>query len=320
MKKLRYLIYHLRRMDWLVVNPFIKSETAQIQDPIFLLGNQGGGNTFLSRVLRRNKNIVSACGNSNYWTCADEMQKVFELALPPELRLASNITKSDPPYDIYTLPRSWSYGTNALYKKYYLNENDCSVVIKHKFLRVIGKCINRYKLTEKPRFFDKSQVYTLKSRLVQEALREHNPYFILMTREPIVSCYRAASGKAGDMARYNHLTMKQKVIACAEHWNNCMRTIYEDSKCLDNFFMLKFEDLLVDPETKIRDICNYLQLKFDIDMMPKKEHKIPYATKYLDRWWPLRVKVNKQYNVPENYKKIITEICGETAGKLNYKI
>ena len=73
------LAYHMRRLDWLVTNGFINTSTVKLDRPIFLLGNQGGGNTFLSRMIRRNSAVVSVGGGNDYWTSADEMQKVYSI-------------------------------------------------------------------------------------------------------------------------------------------------------------------------------------------------------------------------------------------------
>jgi hypothetical protein len=320
MSKLRLLLYHFKRLDWIFIHPFISSKHVKIEKPIFILGNQGGGNTFLSRILRRNTDVVSVGGNNDNWTSADEMQKVFEFKLPFQYKLSSKYFNTDPVHDLYSVPRSWSYGTNDLFQKYHHTEKDLIKTDAKKFRLVIKKCLKRCANGRSARFIDKSQVYTLKSRLIQETLKDSDPYFIFMTRDPIISCYRAAQGKAGDMARYKHLTMDEKIIACAEHWNNCMRVALDDSKYIENFFQLKFEDLITDPKREVKKVCEFLNLAFDEDMMPQQHHVIPFATRYLDRWWPLRKSVNKKYDVPHKYAKVIADICEHTAIKLDYKI
>ena len=318
MSSLKKLAYHVRRMDWLIFNQFINEKNTIIDRPIFLLGNQGGGNTFLSRIIRRNREVVSCTGNSKYWTGADEMQRVFELSLPKTLRLAGRMTNTDPHHPKYPVPRSWSYGADDLFEKYHLTELDYAQKDALKFRRIIKKCLQRYGADHNHRFFDKSQVYTLKTRYIASLLNDTTVYFVLMTRDPIISVYRAAMGKAGDMARYAHLSETNKITTCAQHWNNCMRTALEDSIHLEKFIHLRFEDLLEDPYKEVAELCNFLEIEFDEDMMPQKHHKIPYATRYLDRWWPLRKGVNKQYSVPPHYRKIIEEICGQTAERLGY--
>jgi hypothetical protein len=310
----------MRRLDWLVTNGFITTSTVKLDRPIFLLGNQGGGNTFLSRMIRRNSAVVSVGGGNDYWTSADEMQKVYSIYLSGDYKLSDKLMNQDPYNSKFPVPRSWSYGTNELYNSYWKTEMDFVPSKSRRFIKVIKKSLARYGREGQARFFDKSQVYTLRTRLIQRTLEGANPKFILMTRDPIISSYRAALGKAGDMARYSHLSLDQKVRFCAEHWNNCMNVCLNDSMHLESFYRLKFEDLIDSPTDQLQRICTFLEIPFELQMLPQENQKIPFATRYMDRWWPIRSDVNKQYGVPLKYSRVISEICGSTAHKLGYQM
>lgn len=292
-----------------------------IDRPIFLLGNQGDGITLISRFLRRHPEVVSCSGNSNYWTGADEMQRAMEYRLPHLLRLSGSLLKTDPEHPMLTMPRSWSYGCDELYEAYQSTENDMLERDRSRFRAVIGECVYRFGRTKTVRFIDKSQIYTLKSRYIQSLLAECEPYFVLITRDPYASCFRAAHGKAGDMARYSSfLSFDKRFDLCIQHWNNCMSTLLKDSAKLKHFKYWRYEDFLSAPETHTKELCEFVGLDYDPDMLPAVEHRIPFGTKYGDRWYPLRPDNNQAYFDKMTMEQFlrVQSVCGETAKKLGY--
>lgn len=316
---LRLGSYHWRRLDWIAFNRLVDAKKVPIRNPIFLLGNQGGGLTFISRILRRNQDVVSCTGNAHYWTGGDEMQRVFGLSLPPSLRTGGRWLGGDPPHPHLTPPRSWSYGVDELVEQYHTTEEDVSPGEREALTWVIGSCLARYAMSSGPRFLDKSQVFTLKTRHLQALLPDTEPNFLLIAREPFGSVYRAASGRAGDMARYDHLSEEQKIVLCAQHWNNCMRTALDDAPYLKRFQVFRFEELVSDISKGARALSDALGLAFDEDMLPQAHHRIPFATRYVERWYPVRT-ANATAPVSASYTKIISDICGETAERLGYAV
>lgn len=315
---LRLGSYHVRRLDWLGLNRFVNAKKVPIRNPIFLLGNQGGGLTFISRILRRNHDVVSCTGNAHYWTGGDEMQRVFAYVLPPTLRTGGRWLGGDPEHPQLTPPRSWSYGVDELVEQYHSTEANASTRERDALSWVIGSCLARYAISPQPRFLDKSQVFTLKTRHLQALLPGTEPNFVLIAREPFGSVYRAATGRAGDMARYHHLSEEEKVILCAQHWNNCMRIALDDAPHLKRFQLFRFEELVTDIGKGARALCEATGLAFDEDMLPQAHHKIPFATRYVERWYPLRTGNVSPPALGERYTKIISGICGETAERLGY--
>jgi hypothetical protein len=171
------------------------------------------------------------------------------------------------------------------------------------------------------RFVDKSQVYTLKSRYIQALLEECDPYFALISRDPYASCFRAAHGKAGDMARYSSfMSFEERFELCIQHWNNCMSSILEDSTKLKNFKHWRYEDFLSEPEKHTKELCEFVGLDYDPNMLPAPEHRIPPGTKYGDRWYPLRPDNNQAYydKMTMGQFRQVQSVCGEIAGKLGY--
>ena len=318
-------LYYWHRNNWMFYLPgwFRELGVEKIDRPVFLLGNQGDGITLISRFLRRHPEVVSVSGNSTYWTGADEMQRAMEYRLPHSLRLSGSLFKTDPNHPMLSMPRSWSYGCDDLYNAYHSTEGALTEKDRKCFKAVIGECVHRFGRTKTVRFVDKSQVYTLKSRYIQSLLADNDPYFVLITRDPYASCFRAANGKAGDMARYaNFLSFEDRFELCLQHWNNCMTTVLEDSLKLKHFKHWKYEDFLSEPEKNTRELCDFIGLTYELNMLPAPEHQIPLGTRYGDRWYPLRPDNNQSY-----FDKMSTEqfrrvefVCGATAGRLGYSL
>ena len=317
MNKVRLLIYYFRRNNWIFDPRFYSSyDLEKIEKPIFLLGNQGDGITFFSRMLRRNKNIVSCSGSSDYWTGADEMQSVYEFVLPKSFRMTSALIRPDFKSSNVEEPRSWSYAMNDLVNNY-INER-VDYYEASKFLHVIAYCTKRFKQKNvSVRFLDKSQSYLLKAISIQKSMHWTNVYFLHITRDPYVTIYRAAIGKAGDLKRSKNLTFDEKLQIATEHWLNKANYILSIQKELKFYYRLKFEDIIANPEKELKKACNFLDLEFNQDMLPQEHHIIPFATKYISRWYPLNKSVN-EYKIPPEIKRRIHDKIHTTSKLLGY--
>ncbi len=316
------IIYLWKRNGWML-NPksyLIDYSNVVIKEPIFLLGNQGDGLTLLSRMLRRNPQVLSPTGNSDYWAGADEMSNVYELILGAEL---SGMRFTASRHEKLTPPRSWSYACDEMFKKYRNTEKDVNKHLERKFKHAIGIAISRYGSDIKePRFVDKSQVYTVKLSFVNKLLEGCNPYYVYITRNPYATIYRAALGRAGDMRRYSKfLSLDERFGICLEHWYNSARSIEEDRRKIRNFMDIKFEELPSFPQTTLKKVCAFVKLKYSDDMIPKADQKMPAGTKFKqEKWYPLREDVNKEYlcEIPKNYINLIYEKCGKYAEQYGY--
>ena len=316
------IIYYLwKRNNWMLD---IRSYTGYFskipfEDPIFLLGNQGDGLTLLSRMLRRNPNVVNVTGNSKYWAGADEMMNVNEQILTPEI---SGMVIGAPYYDKLPPPRGWSYACNDLIKFYRKTEKDINYKNRKKLKAAIGMAISHHgRKIKNPRFLDKSQIFSVKMAFINKLLEEHNPYFIFITRNPYATIYRAAIGKARDMARASDfLSFKQRLNICLEHWLNTIKIIEEDQKKVNNFLWIRLEDLLNNPKEILKKVCNFSKLEFNEDMIPKSYHKFPLGVRFKERWYPLNPSVNQSYlrKLPQNISEIIFKACGKYAQKYGY--
>lgn len=291
--------YQWKRTSW-VVSPraWVNNiDSVDIDRPIFLVGNQGDGLSLVSRMIRRNHEVVSVTGGSDYWSGADEMQRVMAPRLPQNLRLTGNVLKGEPPHQEFSPPRSWTYASSDLLHAYRMTDDDYTIGMANSLRRIIAESIARFKKGGKgARFVDKSQVFTVKISLIDALLKETNPHFVLITRNPYVSCYRAATGGTADMRRYaDTMPFSKRFETCIQHWKNSISCALEDAEEVENFKQIKFEDFLVDTEGKVKELSSFLGLQYTDRMIPSKNDKIPLGTRFRNRWYPIREDVNEKY-------------------------
>lgn len=320
------LVYTAYTYQWLVT-PWawwqlaVRDAPRRIDRPIFLLGVQGGGLTLLSRMLRRGGQLVSSGGSASYWTAADEMQNSHGLYLPQEL---SGARWKRPPHPLFTGPRSWTYAARELYAAYRRGAEQNTSSIEAKLRRVIKMSLARHAPHDSSaRFIDKSQTYMLRVGLIYAALQGCDPLFILVPRDPYVSVYRAAIGKAGDMRRLaRSLSYEERLGICAEHYGNSIRAVYDDVDKHDlNFHLCQFEELLDDPARVLKEVCAFAGLNFSEEMIPAAHHRIPYGSRYRDRWYPLRRDVNSAYeaSIDDHIVTVVNRHCAELFDRLGYR-
>lgn len=320
-KAINWLYYVYRRNNWMldISRLFKDFEEINIDRPIFLLGTQGGGLTLIARILRRNQHVVSVTGNYLYWSGADEMQNVLGPILPRQL---TGIKHKVPRDDNFPPPRGWLYAIDELIPKYRATRKDVTPEVQEKFKKMLRWIIARNREGRgTKRFIDKSQIYTVKVSFLNELLREHEPYFILITRNPYAVCYRSASGAApGLYKQVEENGFEYGLKLAAQHWRNSFEVALEDGEKIDNFSTFRFEDMLQNPESQIKELCDFLDLDFNKDMLPQPEHEIPFGSRFFDRWYPLRPEVNEKYydRMKANHVKIIRSGCGNLAKKFNY--
>ncbi len=309
-------------MSWLVDPRWPgRSPDYPIDRPIFLLGTQGGGLTLLSRMLRRHSDVISAAGNSRYWSSADELQNVYGMVLPPEL---TGLRYKAPHHPVLTAPRSWTYAVGDLYPQYRRRKEDATGDLAHRLKQVIRFSARRHaKDRNRFRFLDKSQVFTVRVGFIHELLRETNPRFVLVPREPYVSVLRAAEGKAADMKRIIDTTsLQERITICAEHYGNSMRAVYEDADEQNiEIHCLKFEELLIRPEESLRQVCEFVGLEYQQDLLPSAEHRLPWGSRFLDRWYPIRTDVNRSYEqrLDDHTIEAVNHFCGDLVERLGYQ-
>lgn len=291
-----------------------------IDRPIFLLGTQGVGLTLLTRMLRRQGRVVAGAGSGTWWSGPDEIQNIYGPWLPANL---TGTRWKVPPHPLFGTLRSWSLGTDTLIDHYRCRAGDLTDETRVALRHVISYALARHGGSG-ARFLDKSQTFMLRAGMIHAALAECNPHFVLMVRDPYVSVYRAAIGKARDMADLkNTTTLEQRLNFCAQHYTACMTAVFDDA--IDGGFgiyELPFERLLADPEGELRALCGVLELDFHADMLPAPNQKIPFASRFKDRWYPIATDINARYliDIPQQAIDIVNAHCGNLITRLGYPI
>jgi len=323
LESLNLLWYLWRRNNWML-DPrayWGRFDEVPIDRPIFLLGVQGGGLTLLSRMLRRHPQVVSVSGNHRYWSGADEMHTVFGPVLPPELT-GVRYKVPVPNHPVFRPPRSWTYACDELLPYYRKTAEDANEQVKRRLEKVIRYCIARHALDRnKARFIDKSQVYTVRVSLIRELLKEYSPRFVLVTVNPYAAVYRAALGKARDMKMLqNKIPLTRRLEICAQHWRNSYRCALEDRN--EDMLVVRLEDLLREPATHLKRICEHVELSFSERLLPHPDDKMPLGSRFRDRWYPLDVNRVLHYidKATPDELALIHEVCGDLADELGYTL
>ncbi len=297
----------------------------KIEKPIFLLGVEGGGLTLLSRILHRNHRVVYVTGNYKYWAGQDEINTFLENVLPNSLtwRRLDNIRFKS--YRYGSLKHGGIYAIDEVLPFYRSTSKNASLEIKKSFESIIKKIIwlNKPKNTKETlRFINKSQLYTVKVGLLQELLKEYNPKFVLIIRNPFAWCWRRIIKPYSIQYHSPKLSDKEWLELACQHWLNNFKTALSYKGKVD-LSIWRFEDLLKNPEQIMSEICDFVELDFNLSMLPQADDKIPTASLYdafTNKWYPLRLDVNKRYlkEIPQWAVQIIRQRCGDLAEKFNY--
>ncbi len=318
--------YLWKRNNWMVYpcRFFCRYSHVSIDRPIFLVGNQGDGLTLVARMLCHHSDLVSITGGCNYWVGADEIQNVMKYRLPSSLTLYGQSLEHLQADERITPPFSWAYGCDSLLPAFRQNEQDYSDDTAEQLQLVIREALHRFGGGGKgKRFVDKSQSYTVRMAFINALLKDANPHFVFISRNPYASCYRAAIGKAGDMKRFSStMSLDERFEICVQHWINSLKSILEDKDKVQHFTIMKFEDFLEQPETSVQQLCDFTGLSFQNDMIPQKEHTIPFGHKFRERWYPLNNNVNQRYlnDIPSKYVDILNDRCQDYIELLKYDV
>ncbi len=102
------------------------------------------------------------------------------------------------------------------------------------------------------------------------------------------------------------MSYDERIDICAEHYANTMRAAFEDADRHDlRFMVIQFETLIADPATSLQSVCRFCELTFNEDMLPAAQHRLPFGSRYRDRWYPIKTDVNA------GYEKMIDKITIE---------
>ncbi|MFC1808682.1 sulfotransferase [Candidatus Omnitrophota bacterium] len=305
--------FNLRRL-------YLPTKNVLIDRPIFFLGVQGGGLTLIVKALQRHQNTCFCTGNSHEWDAADNELFTCNKYVPSALSfLNNNVYHPNYKTDFF---RYWTYALNDTMDLYRLNPESIDNTVREKFRAVLKRIIRAYAHDVRNcRFIDKSQLYTINARYLYKMLKDTNPYFILVTRDPFAMCKRVAEKYYANPKKNNFtFTHEENLRLCCQHWKNSMDIALTEGTHIPNFKVMKFENFLRDPQTFLQDICAFVDLPFDDKIVPGPNQKSTVFAQMQTRWYPLRKDVNEQYiqTLENNEIKIIEEICGAVAHTCGY--
>ncbi len=320
-RKLNSFYYHYRTNRWRWSPRFRSDDPAiPIDRPVFLLGTQGGGLTLLARILRRSESVVSVSGNARYWAGADEMQTVLWDVLPEKLTWR-NITV--PGFE--SKWHNWVYASKEFFEHYHEDESGATPELEKEFKSILRRVIRLNRLGSDgvaPRFLDKSQSNTVRVGLVHKLLEDCHPKFVLLLRNPFAMVWRAASGDS-IVSKLNK-SLPEKLEISVQHWKNSMQAALEKKDAVD-MAVWRFEDVLAEPERRVREICRFTEIPFDTSILPGPEDRIPWGSMYdafnRRKWYPLRPGVNDRYlrEIPDWAIEVVQRECGALAGRFGYE-
>ena len=303
-------------------NLHIRLRSINVDRPIFILGVQGGGLTIIAKALQRHKDVIFCKGNNVHWDAAENEMQNYIFDMPEELSLFNNMKFNDK-YKT-TLFRYWTYALDETINLYRLNPDYIDYDLREKFVRVINKIIRSYAHDlKKCRFIDKSQMFTINILPIYKMLKEYNPYFILVTRNPYAMCKRVVDKYYENPDEHDFsFSHETNLRLCCQHWRNSYTYAIEDGKVVENFKIVKFEDFLISPYDFLKDLCDYVGLDFDTRIVPGPNQKSSVYCQMKSRWYPAKADANNKYiqQLTKDEIVIIKSECDDLIKQFGYDI
>jgi len=274
-----------------------------IDRPIFILGVQGGGLTLLTRMLHRHPDIVTIGGGRRFWVGNNEMDKQYIGELPEDFTLRSpryqsptfktHMTGKEDEHPIFGVERNWVYACDDLIKHYRKTEADWTPEKEARLKRAIKESIRAYAANlDRARFLDMSQTFSLKVPLLRKIFPD--ACFIVQTRDPYATCIKEAQDEGYAWRR--RAGIEKKLQLFSEHWRNTYSCAIQDLQDYKYKVMVRYEDLVEEPEVELRRILDGIELEYDPDMIPQAHHHFPLGSSEQHKWFPVRTGVNEKYH------------------------
>jgi hypothetical protein len=263
--------------------------------PIYIVGYPHGGLTLLSKMLRQGD--AFAWGEGNPLSAGDEGHNRMFSYLPEPLRNPEGLGGG-----------CWRYGTDALVIQNYHTETDVTQFDKLKYAELLDKVYSKHSAGH--RLIDKSQPYMIKTRYVQEIVRPAESYFICVLRNPYSIGYQPIA-HANWFKGITSPTLRG-ILGCQNIINN-YRIFMNDKKRLKNWIIVRYEDIVLNTETILKTVCDYIDLEF-------KEEMIPHPPNHA-KWYPIQENMVNQHRKisTEDHDKRIEETCAEIIETFNYE-
>jgi hypothetical protein len=288
-----------------------------LNSPIFVLGMQGGGTTLVARCLLRHPQVVSMSGGADYWVATDELGFVRNRMRRLPAALWSSTHRDDLDHPLVGTEHASVYASDLLLTEYRNTAEDATETDSRRFKRLLKEHVAVY--ADDPRsarFLDKTHTYTVKIPYLDRLLEPHEPYFLLVVRNPYTMCFRAVRRKPPAWRR--EVTYEEQLKLVAQHWRNSTELALTDGPPTGRFLAVRFEDFVREPETVVRELCATVNLDYNDDLVPRAGQRMPFATLPWDRkWYPL-AEDEWRDKVGDLEAQIVAEECGQLAEQLGY--
>jgi hypothetical protein len=226
-----------------------------LDGPIFVLGMQGGGTTLVARCLLRHPSVVSMSGGSDYWVATDELGFVRNRMSALPRTLWSSTHRDDLDHPLVGTEHASVYASDLLLPQYRNTADDATPDDSARFERILKEHLAVY--ADDPRtarFLDKTHTYTVKIPYLDRLLEDHEPYFVLVVRNPYTMCFRAVRRKPPAWRR--EVPYEEQLRLAAQHWRNSTQLALEDGPKTERFIAVRFEDFVKEPAAVVRAICS----------------------------------------------------------------
>lgn len=298
---------------------------------IYVIGLQGGGLSFITRIMKRHPLVYNAIWDNKAWMSYDEIAGIYGDLLPKEFsnfNFESSLENLPEPYkglytDKYGADSTWVYASDELLPMFRELNNNINENILKQYKRFLYHLKNKNSKSENSYLLDKSQVNSLKIPLIQRVLKNDSCFFILMARNPYVMVWRAVNKLELPMNKILPEEERYK-IAC-QHYNNTFNIALNDLRKYEiPYLLVKYEDIVSYPEVTFSEIEKLLSLNEGAFMAfkPQKYDKIPVGAVDTYKWWGFsnnnfryldKIK-NNQYDIINRY------IDRNLLDELGYKI
>jgi len=251
-------------------------------------------------MLRRNDKIYCVTGGDKFQD--EEGHNILYGKLPSTLRNPDGYKES-----------CWRYGLDKNIKKNHLLEEHLNSEQRRIYLELLEKLNIEYG-EEGMRFLDKSQPYLTRTRYLQKLLEPADVYFIFLMRNPYVMAYKPIRYPAW----YPEVNNKGKLIMGCQYLVNTYNCFMEDKEYLEHYKIVKYEDLILNVELILRDICKFIELQFQNEMIPQ-----PPAYR---KWHPIdrelvnqhRMEDKSDFFIRNGFDEIIESKCSEMIKRFKY--
>lgn len=248
---IHYLAEYYKIIRNLAINrPAISNKNIEHKDPFFIIGSGRSGNTLLRSILTANP-LVAIPPESYVIYKAYLHYKVYRFLAWPELvQLIISDFESHPQFF------NWNISLTKCYQRCInlpQNERSLASIIMH-----IYREYSEAHFPEAIFYGDKTPLNTLHLDEINHIFPRAKYIHLVRDGRDVVSSYIK-------MGRYSNIE------DAAERWNSSIDKAlkFKKTKGLNTFLEIKYEDLVTNSESVIKNICNFLAIPYDISMIKR---------------------------------------------------